>query len=177
MFDVSRASWRSSDATGAAHTAWTRAVDGASEEVLFAYSVGTVGVGRDDGWRQVGCVVIARSGRMQGCGAARMSRDEHSLSNLGQTHEPGQGQISKSLRNAPTSVTLIASALMTTSTTPAARDRPVVHAPCPLLSPPRELPPSTTLLFLHRHTASGRLATSEYRPLRRVEARLSYYAV
>jgi hypothetical protein len=49
VFDVSRASWISSDATGAAHTAWTRAVDGASEEVLFAYSVGTVGVGRDDG--------------------------------------------------------------------------------------------------------------------------------
>lgn len=50
MFGVSRASWIiNSDATGSAHTAWTRAVDGASEEVLFAYSVGAVGVGRDDG--------------------------------------------------------------------------------------------------------------------------------
>lgn len=86
----------SSDATGAAHTAWTRAVDGASEEVLFAYSVGTVGVGRDDGYKQVCCVVIARSGQMQGCDAA-ISRDEHSLSKSCSSSKHNQdkpGQIS-----------------------------------------------------------------------------------
>lgn len=49
MFDVSRASWISS----AAHTAWTRAVDGASELLLFAWCVEIVGVGRDDGCRRM----------------------------------------------------------------------------------------------------------------------------
>jgi hypothetical protein len=48
-FDVSRASWISS----AAHTAWTRAVDGASELLLFAWCVEIVGVGRDDGCRRM----------------------------------------------------------------------------------------------------------------------------
>jgi hypothetical protein len=49
MFDVSRASWISS----AAHTAWTRAVDGASVLLLFACRVEIVGVGRDDGCRRM----------------------------------------------------------------------------------------------------------------------------
>jgi len=58
VFDVSRASWRSSDATGAGHTAWARAVDGASEVLLFARCVGRVGVGRGDGCRQCRMVLL-----------------------------------------------------------------------------------------------------------------------
>jgi hypothetical protein len=48
----------SSDATGAAHTAWTRAVDGASELLLFACCVEIVGVGRDDGCRRMELVCL-----------------------------------------------------------------------------------------------------------------------
>jgi hypothetical protein len=48
VFGVSRASSISFDATvGSAHGLWDVVIDGASERLLFACSVGEVGVGRD----------------------------------------------------------------------------------------------------------------------------------
>ena len=139
MFDVSRASWISS----AAHTAWTRAVDGASDVLLFACSVGSVGVGRDDGYRRMELIVVVvclccdcKEEQMQGCSNIK-SRDEHSLSkSCSSKHQHLQHS-----QFSPQSPDVTLSTSDDDNNNTSRSDRPVVHAPP--LSPPSTMRTST----------------------------------